>query len=312
MSLRKVPALNLNDFLSSDIDVRRKFERDLFESFTEYGFVVLKEHPISESLLDEAYRLQANFFNLPIEQKLAYQSPDGGQRGYTPYRTENAKGSKTKDLKEFWHIGRELDASSEDWKKYPPNLWPTEIDQFKEIFLKIYLELEKTGNLILSALEPSLGVEPGFFKPRMHNGNSILRLLHYPALADSVIEPGAIRAEKHSDINTITVLVASRQSGLQLLDNTGEWIDVDSAENNLVVNIGDMLNRIAPQLKSTIHRVINPEGIKIKEPRYSMPFFHHFRSEVKLAPIDINKNLEPVITADDYLMERLREIGLKK
>lgn len=315
MSLRKVPSLSLNDFLSSDKKTKDKFIKDLHNSFKEYGFVVLKNHIIDSKFIDEAYAVQKKLFDLDIEIKKKYILPgSGGARGYTPFGTEHAKGNPAKDLKEFWHIGRDLKPYDNDYKEYAPNIWVKELPEFKDEFLKIYSELEKVGDIVLEALEPSMGVEKGFFKKMTHNGNSILRLLHYPPIPEGE-DPNCVRASAHSDINLITCLISGTTNGLELLDKNGKWIPVDCDHNNIVVNVGDMLSRICNDyLPSTVHRVVNPAKEK-NISRLSMPFFLHPRKEALLSclPKYGKPNSKyPDITSDDFLMERLRDIGLKK
>lgn len=305
MSIKKVPALNLNDYLSSNLKVRQRFVYALYDSFKEYGFVVLNNHTISHELLNKAYKIQAELFALPTEEKNKYYLNNGGQRGYTPFATENAKDSPVKDLKEFWHIGRE---------NVIANVWPPQVPEFQETFDKIVSELDKAGNLILEALGESLGCPPKFLSGIVKDGNSVLRLLHYPPVPEGV-DPRQVRAGAHTDINLITLLVSGTTSGLELLDKDKQWIPVESATNAIVVNMGDMLSRMCNfNLPSTIHRVVNPDPTK-NVSRLSMPYFIHPRSDIELGLIPKFKHETPrlpLTTAGEYLDERLREIGLKK
>lgn len=315
MSLRKVPSLNLNDYLSKDSAVRKKFVADLYSSFKEYGFVVLNNHTVPKELMAKAYVLQQQMFDLPVEEKMKYFMNNGGQRGYTPFGTERAKGEKVEDLKEFFHVGRDNQNLG-----LLPNQWPEGVPEFKETFLEIYSSLESAGDLLLEAFGEAIGVLPGYFKAITKDGNSVLRLLHYPPVPEGA-KPSAIRAKKHTDINLITLLVAGSTSGLQLLDKTGDWLPVDSDVNNLVVNMGDMLSRMcgggaagSDGVPSTVHQVINPDPSK-NVSRLSLPMFIHPRSEVVLSCLpqfQATGEVLPDITAGEFLEQRLREIGLKK
>lgn len=314
MSKRKVPSLNLNDYLSKDVDVKNKFVKDLYNAFKEYGFVVFNNHTLGHGTIDDAYKVQRAFFDLPDAVKRQYHNNKGGARGYTPFGTEQAKGSPAKDLKEFWHVGRELDKSHPDYDPEYPNFWPAELSEFKSTFMDIYSKLDEMGMVILQALGESLDVKPDFFEKIARNGNSILRLLHYPPVPEGV-DPRCVRAGAHSDINLITLLIASNQSGLELLDRDGQWLPVECNQNSIVVNMGDMLSRICnDDVPSTIHRVVNP-GAEHNVSRLSMPFFLHPRPEAMLSclPKFIGTGAKyPDIKADDFLQERLKEIGLKK
>lgn len=307
MELKKVPSLQLSDFLSKDKNKRDKFIKDLYNSVEAFGFVVLKNHTIKKPLLKKAYEIQEKLFSLPEDVKSSYDIKDGGKRGYTAFGTENAKGQKVKDLKEFWHVGRE---------ELLPNVWPKEMIMygFKNTFTKIYDELENVGFIVLEALAEGIGLDKNHLKDMGKNGNSILRLLHYPPI-DKDADPNAERAKAHTDINLITILVAGTESGLELQTKNGEWIPVEAEQDSIVVNIGDMFSRMTnDKLPSTVHRVVNSPNSKNKS-RYSMPFFLHARPEVLLACLPQfkeEKNKYPDITAGDFLDERLKEIGLKK
>lgn len=310
---RVVPRLKLSHYLGKDKLLRDNFIKDLYNSFLEYGFVVIADHNIPFDLMNDTFKVQAELFKLPVDIKNKYCLNNGGQRGYTPFGQENAKGASVKDLKEFWHVGREFDNNDPDKKLYHQNVWVDELPNFKESILKLTGFLDNIGNNILEALTYSFDVDKEFFSQRVRNGNSVLRLLHYPPIADG-IDPRQIRAASHTDINLITLLIASKQSGLQLLDKNGCWLDVKSDPNDLVVNMGDQLSRITNDvLKSTIHRVINPVGENIS--RYSAPYFIHPRKEVVLSALPKYEGLGekyPDINSHDFLMERLKEIGLKK
>ena len=238
--------------------------------------------------------------------------PDNGhQRGYTPFAVEHAKNSKIADLKEFWHIGREPDTPGFNSSTSLKNFWPSELDGFKKTFLELYSKLDHVGLTLLEALTSELELDTSYFYDRVSNGNSILRLLHYPPI-DSDVEKGALRAAPHEDINLITILVAATQSGLQLKDRDGSWLDIDAPKNSLIVDAGDMLSRITNEvIPSTTHQVINPDGSNTR--RYSMPFFIHPNPDAVLEclPSCIGEGVKyPPITSDSFLKERLKEIGL--
>ena len=295
------------------------FAAEIGESFEQFGFAMVRDHGLDPALVARAWQLTAEFFALPEAEKRRYLIPgQGGARGYTAFGTEIAKGAKAHDLKEFWHVGRDLppghplaDASM------PPNIWPGRPAHFRETFEELYAELDRIGSIILSRIAVYLGLEADWFDPAIADGNSVLRLLHYPPLADA--EPGAIRAGAHEDINLITLLLGAEEAGLQLLTKQGEWLGVHPPDGALVINIGDMLQRLTNHvLPSTTHRVLNPSGERARFSRYSMPFFLHLRSDFPFVTLPEctsadNPDRYPVsITADDYLQERLREIGLKK
>jgi isopenicillin N synthase-like dioxygenase len=287
------------------------------ESFRTFGFAMIRDHGIDQSLIDQAWARTEEFFALPVETKQKYFIPgQGGARGYTPFRTEVAKGAKEKDLKEFWHVGRDVPADSPLAASMPPNIWPTEVEGFEETFRELYAQFDEAGAKVLSAIAVDLGLDAGWFDAGIEDGNSVMRLLHYPPV--SAESGGAIRAGAHEDINLITLLLGAQEAGLELLSKDGRWLSVAPPEGAIVVNIGDMLQRLTNHvLPSTTHRVRNPEGARAGHSRYSMPFFLHLRSDFRFVTLpecvsDENPDRYPVsITADDYLQERLREIGLK-
>lgn len=307
----RVPELSLKAYTDGDLAARREFEEALYEGFKYFGFIILKDHKVSHDLLKRAYDKSAEFFALPEDYKNKFFRKDG-QRGYTPFGREHAKDSKHPDLKEFWHVGREFELGSELEKIYPPNMWPEKPQGFRETFLELYDALEEAGLVMLEALAPSLDVPRDFFRKMATNGNSILRLLHYPPVPEGV-DPGSIRAAAHEDINLITILVAANGAGLQLLDREGKWLPVETDADNLIVDAGDMLARVCNDvIPATTHRVVNPEGAT-NESRYSMPFFMHPHSEALLSCLDSCKGggaKYPDITADEFLKQRLKEIGL--
>lgn len=313
MAERKVPELSLMGFIEGSSNEQAIFVDRLFTGIKDYGFVILKDHPIQESLLQRAYEMSEEFFQLPTEIKLKY-APAGsaGQRGYTPFGKEHAKDAEVMDLKEFWHVGQILPPGHPYERFYPANLWPSEIPEFQSTFTRMFRELEQTGQSLLQALTHPLGVDIHFFDQMTEYGNSILRLLHYPPIPEDA-DPRCLRAAPHEDINLITILVSATSSGLQLKDRNGEWLDVVSDPGSLVVDAGDMLARITNDvIPSTTHQVVNPAGGK-NESRYSMPFFMHPHPEALLSCIDSCKGQGAKyedITAQDFLMQRLREIGL--
>lgn len=291
------------------------FAQSIGRSFERFGFAVVADHGIPAELIARAERAARAFFALPDAVKRAYAiKGGGGQRGYTPFRVETAKDATEADLKEFWHIGRDLPAGHRFAEQMPANIWPTEIENFRQISLELFAAFEVTGRRILSAIARYLGLDPAFFDDSVEDGNSILRLLHYPPIGPDA--PG-IRAGAHEDINTITLLLGAEEGGLQLLDRDGRWLSVGIAPGELVVNIGDMLQRLTNgKLPSTSHRVMNPPPERRGFARYSMPFFLHFRPDylIETLPQTIdadnpNRFPEP-ITANDYLLQRLREIKL--
>ncbi len=285
-----------------------EFAAGLAASFAQTGFAIVRDHGIDPALIDRAQTAMQAFFALPGEVKRAYhQSGKGGARGYTPFGIEQAKGAQVHDLKEFWHVGRDVPPGDPLAPSMPPNIWPAEIPDFRPASEALFAAFEVAGARLLEAIAAGLGLAQDFFVPAVAQGNSVLRYLHYPPLADA--PPGAIRAAPHEDINAITLLLGAEEAGLELLTRRGEWWPVQPPAGAMAVNIGDMLQRLtAGRLPSTTHRVVNPGSEASRRSRYSMPFFLHFRSDYLITPLF--EGGEPPITADDYLQERLREIGL--
>jgi isopenicillin N synthase-like dioxygenase len=310
---RKVPTLSLMSYVEGSKTDQIKFIEQLYKGIKDYGFIILKDHNVSEELLHKAYEVQEKFFRLPTESKLKYSGIAGGQRGYTPFGKEHAKDAKVMDLKEFWHVGRQVTANHPYKKYYPDNIWPDqEVPGFREVFSEIYSSLEVSGKAMLQALTFPLEVDIEYFDRMVQDGNSILRLLHYPPIPEGV-DPRCIRAAPHEDINLITILPAATQSGLQLKDRDGKWLDVVSDWGTLIVDAGDMLARATNDvIPSTTHQVINAANSK-NESRFSMPFFMHPNPEAILSCIPSCRGSGaqyPDITAHEFLMQRLREIGL--
>lgn len=289
---------------------------ELGRSFGEYGFAVVRDHGIPQDLIDRAEETSKAFFALPDAVKRAYKiEGGGGARGYTPFGTERAKDAEIFDLKEFWHVGRDLAPGHPLAEFMAPNIWPDEVAGFRETFSDLYAAFEATGARVLEAIALHLGLDRNFFAPTVEDGNSVMRLLHYPPLGPDAPE-GAIRAAAHGDINTITLLLGAEEAGLQLLTKSGEWHPVYAEEGALVINVGDMLERLtAGTLRSTTHRVVNPAGERAQHSRYSMPFFLHFRPDYMIEPLEScvsasDADPQPPISAHDFLQQRLREINL--
>ena len=310
--LKRYPELSLHAYTHGSPAERQDFIGALMEGFQYFGFIILKDHAVSHDLLARAYALSAEFFALPEEEKMQFRAGVDGQRGYTPFGTEHAKDSKVGDLKEFWHVGREFPQGSPLEDVYPPNLWPDRPAEFRKVFLRLFNALEEAGMVMLEALAPSLSVAPDYFRQMATDGNSILRLLHYPPVPEGA-NPAALRAAAHEDINLITILVAANGGGLELLNRDGEWLPVETDPDNLIVDAGDMLARVTNDvIPATTHRVVNPPG-GANVSRYSMPFFMHPHSKAMLECIQSCKGAGakyPPITADAFLKQRLREIGL--
>jgi isopenicillin N synthase-like dioxygenase len=290
---------------------------ELGRSFGEYGFAVIRDHGIPAELIAKAERLSKEFFALPEATKRAYKvEGGGGARGYTPFGVERAKDAEVHDLKEFWHVGRELPSGHLLAEYMAANVWPTEVEGFRETFTELYAAFEKAGDRVLEAIALHLGLPRSYFTKTVEDGNSVMRLLHYPPL-DGPHAEGAIRAAAHGDINTITLLLGAEEAGLELLNAKGEWQAVETPPGALVVNIGDMLDRLTNhRLKSTQHRVVNPKGPAAYRSRYSMPFFLHFRPDFTIETLDScidparpEDHPEP-ISSHEFLQQRLREINL--
>ncbi|MXO62637.1 isopenicillin N synthase family dioxygenase [Qipengyuania oceanensis] len=290
---------------------------ELGRSFEEFGFAVVRDHGIPQSLIDRAEEMSKQFFDLPEETKRKYHIPGGGgARGYTPFGTEKAKDAKVHDLKEFWHVGRSLPQDHALAEFMAPNVWPEEMPEFRDTFEELYAAFEKAGGRVLEAIALHLGLERDFFAATVEDGNSVMRLLRYPPLEGAEAE-GAIRAAAHGDINTITLLLGAEEAGLELLTAEGEWLAVDPPAGALVINIGDMLDRLTNgKLRSTTHRVVNPRGEAAYRARYSMPFFLHFRPDYVIETLDScvdpdNPEDKPEsISSHEFLLQRLREINL--
>ncbi|GGD53903.1 isopenicillin N synthase family oxygenase [Erythrobacter arachoides] len=292
-----------------------EFSDDLGRSFAEFGFAIVRDHGIPQDLIERAEAKARAFFALPAEAKQAYHIPGGGgARGYTPFGKEIAKDAEVHDLKEFWHVGRSLPEGHALSAVMAPNVWPSEVEGFRETFDELYAAFEQAGERILAAIALHLGLPENYFVATVEDGNSVMRLLHYPPLGDDVPDK-AIRAAAHGDINTITLLLGAEEAGLELLSKKGEWVAVSPPPGALAVNVGDMLERLTNgRLRSTTHRVVNPGGEAARRARYSMPFFLHFRPDFTIQALEScvedDAEVAPPITAHDFLQQRLREIGL--
>ncbi|MDM1045032.1 isopenicillin N synthase family oxygenase [Myroides sp. 1354] len=315
--MQNIPSVNLRDFLSDDPVRKQKFVNEIGQAYEEIGFVALKGHFLDDQLVENLYTEVRNFFNLPLETKKKYEIPGiGGQRGYVSFGKEHAKGRSEGDLKEFFHFGQYVEDNPELEKAYPANVTVEELPQFNPIGKETYQMLEKTGVYVLRALALYLGLDEFYFDKFVKNGNSILRPIHYPPITD---EPkNAVRAAAHGDINLITLLMGAQGKGLQVQNHKGEWIDAIAADDELVINVGDMLSRHSNnRLKSTIHQVVNPPRELWSTSRYSIPFFMHPISEMPLNCLDncideANPKKFDDITAGEFLHQRLVELGLIK
>lgn len=313
----QIPTLDIRRFTHPADDAERQgFVDELGAAYREWGFAGIRNHGIPQAQIDAAYAAFRAFFALPAEVKARYHVPGGGgARGYTPFGIETAKGSNYFDLKEFWHIGRELPEGAPRPEAMAPNLWPEEVPGFREAGYGLYQALDALGSQVLSALALHIDLPADYFADKTDHGNSILRPLHYPPITDGNVPN--IRSGAHEDINLITLLVGASAEGLQVLSRKGEWVPFTADADTIVVNIGDMLQRLTNHVyPSTTHRVVNPPGEKARAPRYSVPFFLHPNPEFLIdvlpsciTPDNPSRYPQP-ITAQGYLEERLREIKL--
>ncbi len=310
-----IPSVDLNNFLSDDKLLRNNFVKKLGKAYNEIGFVALKGHFLNEQVIRNIYKSIKAFFNLPQDIKNKYELEGfSGQRGYTSFGKEHAKGKEHGDLKEFWHFGQYLDDYEYSQFGYPKNIYVKEIPEFNEIGKTVYKALEKTAIYVLRAISLYLDLDEYHFDKHVIKGNSILRPIHYPPI---ITKPkGAERAAAHGDINLITLLIGAHGKGLQVLTNDGEWIDAIAEKDEIIINVGDMLSRYTNnKLKSTIHKVVNPPKDQWKKSRYSIPFFLHPIGNMKLNVLDScidkdNPKKYEDISAHDFLVQRLKEIGV--
>jgi isopenicillin N synthase-like dioxygenase len=309
--MKQVPTLDIRRY---DTD-REAFVAELGAAYRQFGFCCISGHGIPRELIDGAYEAFERFFALPTETKMKYHVPgSGGARGYTPFKVETAKDSRYPDLKEFWHVGREIPRDSKFADVMPPNLWPEEVPQFKSYGYGLYEALDQLGTRVLRALALHIGLPEHYFEDKTDQGNSILRPIHYPPITEENIPN--VRAGAHEDINFITLLVGASAEGLEVLSE-GEWLPITTQGDAIVVNIGDMLQRLTNHVyPSTSHRVVNPQNDNARKPRYSVPYFLHPNPDVVLDPLpecvsaDNPSRYDASLTSHEYLMQRLREIKL--
>ncbi|MFK7970992.1 MAG: isopenicillin N synthase family dioxygenase [Bacteroidia bacterium] len=318
--MNHIPTVDLNDYRQGNPEQKAAFVKALGDSFSQIGFAIVKNHGVGQDTIDGAYSSFQEFFALSDDVKQGYEDPHvAGQRGYTSKGKEHAKGRNVGDLKEFYHIGQIVEDNDPIKSVYPDNIWVNEVPQLKDFGVSVYKALEDSGRHLLRAIAEYLGLPVDYFDPKIHHGNSILRPIHYfPITNPDEVPDGAVRAAEHEDINLITLLLGASAEGLQVMGSDGAWIDAKPNPDEIVINVGDMLQRLTNNLlKSTTHRVVNPPREKMNQPRYSMPFFLHPRAEMDLTCLDSCVDgerplaYEP-ITAGEYLEERLREIGLRK
>lgn len=315
---RRVPLVQLSHYTRGTALEKERFIAAFGEGLKEFGFVSVQDHGIDDGLIRRTYAEVQKFFAQPLAVKDRYDLPGGGgQRGYTGYGKEHAKNRKVGDMKEFWHVGRELDPTHAKQAGFGGNVWPEEVPGFKASTLELFQSLDTAAASMLRALAEYFKVEIDSFEKMAVDGNSILRVIHYPPLKDRFI-PGAVRASEHEDINLITLLCEGTASGLEILTRDNEWIAVDTLRGQIVVDSGDMLSRVTNGvIPATTHRVVNPPSSAQDLERYSMPFFVHPYPQCVLAPLPVTETPDnparyPPITADAFLRQRLREIGLIK
>lgn len=320
MSIVDIPRLDLDTYINGNAEERKRFSDAIGKAFNETGFVTITNHGLSKALIDNLYTQVKALFALPDEVKAKYEIPGlAGQRGYTGKGKETAKGFKTPDLKEFWQIGQTVTDGDPIKDQYPDNITVTELPEFNTVTREVYQKLEAAGKILLQAIAVYLGLDEHYFDAHVNNGNSILRTLHYFGIENpDALPPDAVRAGAHEDINLITLLIGASADGLELLTRENTWFPVSAHGEDVVVNVGDMLQRLTNgKLKSTTHRVVNPPRELMKNSRYSVPFFLHPRANMDLTSLPSCIDAEHPkqfsdMTAGEYLDERLREIGLKK
>ncbi|MEX2234101.1 MAG: 2-oxoglutarate and iron-dependent oxygenase domain-containing protein [Cyclobacteriaceae bacterium] len=315
----EIPSLDLENFYGADPTKKDQFVADLGRAFHNIGFIAIRNHFLHDNLQRDLYTAIRKFFALPDAVKARYENTAlAGQRGYIGKGKEHAKGRNTGDLKEFFHIGQELPESQLAREGYPANIWPEEVPELRNAAAKAYHSLEKTGTFLLRAIALYLDLPENYFDDKISRGNSILRPIHYYPIENPESVPGdAVRAAEHGDINLITLLMGASADGLQVLRHDGKWIPITALPSQLVINVGDMLERLTNgKLKSTVHRVVNPPRELMNTPRYSIPFFMHPRSEMSLAALpgcvsSANPRRWEDVSAGEFLDQRLAEIGLK-
>ena len=315
-NFKNIPSIDLADFISGDSKLKSEFVKNLGRAYEEIGFVAIKNHGLSDLLCKDLYSQVQSFFELTVEQKKKYEiKGSGGQRGYVSFGKEHAKNRNEGDLKEFWHFGQTVLDNDPIKSQYPQNVKVTELENFNKVGEQVYQKLELAGKEMLRAIALYLNLDENYFDAKIHNGNSILRPIHYPPITS---EPkNAVRAAEHEDINLITLLMGASADGLQVMTKNGDWISVTALPDQIVVNVGDMLQRLTNnKLKSTTHRVVNPPKEKWGTSRFSIPYFLHPRAEISLDCLDScisedNPKHYEEITAGAYLDQRIKELGLK-
>ncbi|MEZ4922209.1 MAG: 2-oxoglutarate and iron-dependent oxygenase domain-containing protein [Crocinitomicaceae bacterium] len=322
MDKNKIAVVDYHDYTSGDINKRSQFIQDFGDSFSNMGFAIVRNHGVSEALKARLFEVSKAFFALSDDAKKSFEDEaNHGQRGYISKNKESAKGQTVPDIKEFYHVGQTVTDNDPIKSEYPDNIFPSNdvIKDFEKVTQEVYQTFENTGRNLLRATALYLDLPENYFDDKIHNGNSILRLLHYYPVKDkSQIPPGAVRAAAHGDINLITLLMGGSAEGLQAQTLDGQWIPVSPAEDEIVINIGDMLARLTnDRFRSTQHRVITPREESWLTPRYSTPFFLHPRSDMDLTCLetcitDENPKHYEDCTAGEFLTERLIELGLKK
>ena len=314
---RSIPVIDFDDYLSEDQSRRENFISKVGDSLKDIGFFALKNHGIPIDLIEKSYQRADEFFSLENSVKSKYLQPNiSHQRGYTAFGVEHAKDNPAPDLKEFWQTGRSHDSEAST-HNYPTNVWPSDtVPQFEETIDDLYNKMENLSLKLLSACSIYLGKEEDWLGEMTENGNTIMRIIHYPPLGENVT-PGAVRSAAHEDINFITLLVTATADGLEVMDHDGSWIKVEGDARYIIVDSGDMIQNLTNGLfKSTTHRVVNPSSKS--ERRFSMPMFVHPRNQIDLTPraefIEMTggESLYQSISAGDYLHQRLVEIGLAK
>lgn len=315
---QRIPQLDLAHYTRGTAQERDRFIKAWGDGLVEFGFVCLMNHGVDDALIRRTYADAEALFKLPKDAKQRYEIVGGGgQRGYTGFGKEHAKNRAVGDLKEFWHVGRDLPAGHARRATYGDNVWPTELPTFRANALALFDALDAAAAVMLRALAEYFRMPPSTFADMAKDGNSILRIIHYPPLHDRFM-PGAVRAAEHEDINLITLLCESTSSGLEVLTRQGQWLPIDALQGQIVVDSGDMLSRCTNEVvPATTHRVVNPKTTEEDVVRYSMPFFVHPFPDCSLSVLPQCVSAErpkkfPDITADEFLKQRLREIGLIK
>ncbi|MEL6254692.1 MAG: 2-oxoglutarate and iron-dependent oxygenase domain-containing protein [Bacteroidota bacterium] len=320
MSMNHIPTVDLNDYINGTAEQKSAFVKALGDSFSGIGFAIVANHGVADEVIETSYKSFKDFFALDSDTKYKYEIEGiAGQRGYTSKGKEHAKGRNVGDLKEFYHIGQIVEDNDPIQESYPDNVFPDEVPEFGEYGVKLYQSLETSGRSLLRAIAEYLDLPVDYFDSKIHNGNSILRPIHYYGIPNpDEVPDGAVRAAEHEDINLITLLIGASAEGLQVKNADGQWIAASPNPNEIVINVGDMLQRLTNnKLASTTHRVVNPPRERLHLPRYSVPFFLHPRSDMDLTCLEScideeNPKAYSDMTAGEYLEERLREIGLRK